>query len=133
VILVGREKPHDPPELASMRWWTSRGPRASFKRDEQGKLLLRLALQWGRGVLHVLDQGKAFSFWLGLLFAFVLRFVLRWKKEYQLVDVQGTRRAAWKIARGKRGWQERTVWDCRRQKSGRGQCPGAASASPRSS
>jgi hypothetical protein len=24
------------------------------------------------------------------------------------------RRAAWKIARGKRGWQERTVWDCRR-------------------
>ena len=22
-----------------MRWWTSRGPRESFKRDEQGKLL----------------------------------------------------------------------------------------------
>jgi len=65
-------------------------------------------------VLHVCDQGKAFSFWLGLLFAFTLRFVVRWKKDYHLVDAQGNRRAAWKIARGKRGWQERTVWDCRR-------------------
>ena len=55
--------------------------------------MLRLALQWGRGVLHVLEQGFASSFWLGLLFAFALRFVLRWKKEYQLVDAQGTRRA----------------------------------------
>ncbi len=65
-------------------------------------------------MLHVFDQGFASSFWLGLLFAFTLRFVLRWKKEYQLVDAQGNRRAAWKIARGQRGWQERTVWDCRR-------------------
>jgi hypothetical protein len=113
VILVGRDQQLDPPELAAMRWWTSRGPRASFQRDEQGKLLLQLATQWRRWVLHVFDQGKAFSFWLGLLFAFLLRFVLRWKKEYQLVDAQGNRRAAWKIARGKGGWQERTVWDCR--------------------
>jgi len=114
VILLGRDRQHDPPDLAAMRWWTSRGPRESFKRDEQGKLLLQLALQWGRWVLHVFDQGKAFSFWLGLLFAFSLRFVLRWKKESHLVDAQGNRQAAWKIARGKRGWQERTVWDCRR-------------------
>jgi hypothetical protein len=96
-----------------MRWWSSRGPRESFKRDEHGKLLLQLAQQWGRAVLHVFDQGFASSFWLGLLFAFDLRFVLRWKKEYQLVDAQGNRRAAWKIARGKRGWEERTIWDCR--------------------
>jgi len=114
VILVGRDQRDDPPELASMGWWTSRGPRESFKRDEQGKLLLQLALQWGRQVIHVFDQGFASSFWLGLLLAFSLRFVLRWKKDYQLVDAQGNRRAAWKIARGKRGWQERIIWDCRR-------------------
>jgi hypothetical protein len=116
VILVGRGQPGNPPELAAMQWWTSRGPRASYKRDEHGKLLLRVAAQWGRGVLHVFDQGFASSFWLGLLFAFQLRFVLRWKKEYQLVDAQGNRRAAWKIARGQRGWQERMVWDCRRHR-----------------
>ncbi len=114
VILVGRNQQLDPPDLATMGWWTSRGPRESFKRDEQGKLLLQVATQWGRWVLHVFDQGFASSFWLGLLFAFTLRFVVRWKKDYHLVDAQGNRRAAWKIARGKRGWQERTVWDCRR-------------------
>ncbi|HLX57389.1 MAG TPA: hypothetical protein VKR83_10215, partial [Ktedonobacteraceae bacterium] len=38
VILVGRDQQLDPPDLAAMRWWTSRGPLASFKRDEQGKL-----------------------------------------------------------------------------------------------
>lgn len=114
VIVVGCDQQADPPELASMRWWTSRGARASFKRDEQAKLLLEGAMQWGREVIHVFDQGFASSFWLGLLLAFTLRFVLRWKKEYQLVDAQGQRRAAWKVARGKRGWQERKVWDCRR-------------------
>jgi len=114
VILVGRDPQQDPPELASMGWWSSRGPRQSFKRDEQGKLLLQLASQWGREVLHIFDQGFASSFWLGLLLAFNLRFVQRWKKEYHLLDAQGQRRAAWKIARGKRGWQERTIWDCRR-------------------
>lgn len=114
VILVGRDPHLDPPELASMSWWTSRGPLQSFKRDEQGKLLVALATQWGRALLHIFDQDFVSSFWLGLLFAFTLRFVLRWKKEYHLVDAQGNRRAAWKIARGKRGWQQRTIWDCRR-------------------
>jgi hypothetical protein len=114
VLLVGRQPQQDPPELASMRWWSSRGPRQSFKRDEHGKLLLQVASQWGRQVLHVFDQGFASSFWLGLLLAFDLRFVQRWKKDYHLLDAQGQRRAAWKIAQGKRGWQERTIWDCRR-------------------
>jgi hypothetical protein len=113
VILLGRTAQFDPPELTAMRWWTSRGPRASYKRDEQGKLLLQLAAKFGRQVVHVFDRGFASSFWLGLLFAFTLRFVLRWKKEYQLVDAQGNRRAAWKIARGKRGGPERTLWNCR--------------------
>ncbi|GER90891.1 hypothetical protein KDW_50530 [Dictyobacter vulcani] len=114
VVLVGCDQSADPPALACMRWWTSRGARASFKRDEQAKLLLQGVLLWGREVMHVFDQGFASSFWLGLLVAFSLRFVLRWKKDYQLVDEQGQRRAAWKIARGKRGWQQRLVWDCRR-------------------
>ena len=70
----------------------------------------------GRWVVHVFEQGFASSFWLSLRFAFLLRFVLRWKNEDPLVDAQRHRRAAWKIARGKRGWQERTVWDCRHQR-----------------
>jgi hypothetical protein len=100
--------------LAAQRWWTNRGPHASFKRDEEGKLLVELAAAWGGAVIHVFDQGFASAFWLGVLLAYGLRFVLRWRKDYQLLDAAGNRRLTWKIAQGKRGWSQRTVWDARR-------------------
>jgi hypothetical protein len=50
-----------------MRWWSSRGGRASFKRDEQVKLLLSCATAWGRRVVHLFDQGFAGGLWVGLL------------------------------------------------------------------
>jgi hypothetical protein len=88
VLLVGRHVEQGPPLLASMRWWTSRGPKASSKREEEAKLLVELAASWGRQVLHVFDQGFAGSLWLGLLLAFALRFVLRWRGDYQLLDAE---------------------------------------------
>ena len=51
---------------------------------------------------------------MGLLLAFALRFVLRWRGDYHLDDAQGNRRKAWRIAMGKRGWSERIIWDSRR-------------------
>ena len=114
VLLIGRLAQQGPPLLAAQRWWTNRGPHASFKRDEEGKLLVELAASWGRAVIHVFDQGFASAFWLGLLLAYNLRFVLRWRKDYQLLDAQGNRRLTWKIAQGKRGWSQCTVWDSRR-------------------
>jgi len=113
-----------------MRWWRSRGANASFTRDEEGKLLVERRLRWGRSVVHIFDQGFAGAFWLGVLLAFGLRFVLRWRGDYQLSDGQGNRRKAWRIALGKRGWSERTIWDSRRAESGAWQCarpPGDAS------
>ncbi|HET8853219.1 MAG TPA: hypothetical protein VFN02_11895 [Ktedonobacteraceae bacterium] len=114
VLLVGRLVEQGPPLLAAQRWWTNRGPHASFKRDEEGKLLVELAAAWGRVVIHVFDQGFASAFWLGVLLAYGLRFVLRWRKDYQLLDAAGNRRLTWKIAQGKRGWSQRWVWDARR-------------------
>lgn len=114
VLLIGRLAQQGPPLLAAQRWWSNRGPHASFKRDEEGKLLVELAASWGRGVLHIFDQGFASAFWLGLLLAYSLRFVLRWRKDYQLLDAAGNRRLTWKIAQGKRGWSQRWVWDARR-------------------
>jgi Transposase DDE domain len=113
VLLVGRLAEQGPPLLAAQRWWTNRGPHASFKRDEQARLLLAMAAAWGQGVIHVFDQGFAGALWLGLLLAFSLRFVLRWRKDYDLLDAAGNRRLTWKIARGKRGWSQRWVWDAR--------------------
>lgn len=60
------------------------------------------------------DQGFASAFWLGLLLAYRLRFVLRWRKDYKLLDTAGNPRLTWKIAQGKRGWSQRWVWDARR-------------------
>src|SRR5437667_6346320 len=114
VLLVGRHEQQGPPLLAAMRWWSSRGAQASFKRDEEAKLLLTFAAQWGRRVVHVFDQGFAGGLWLGLRVALGLRFVLRWRKDYQLVDAQGHKRKAWHIARGKRGSRDRRIWDSRR-------------------
>ena len=88
VLLIGRLAQQGPPLLAAQRWWTNRGPHASFKRDEEGKLLVELAASWGREVIHVFDQGFASAFWLGLLLAYNLRFVLRWRKDYQLLDAE---------------------------------------------
>jgi len=113
-IVVGRSAQLGPPLLAAMRWWSSRGANASFTRDEEGKLLVERLLGWGRAVVHIFDQGFAGAFWLGVLLAFGLRFVLRWRGDYQLCDAQGNRRKAWRIALGKRGWSERTIWDSRR-------------------
>ncbi len=66
--------------------------------------------------MHVFDQGEAFAFWLGLLVAYQLRFVLRWRKDYKLLDAAGNQRLTWKIAQGKRGWSQRWVWDARRSR-----------------
>jgi hypothetical protein len=113
VVLVGRVASLGPPRLAAMRWWSSRGVHASFRRDEEGKLL-RCLLAGGRMVVHVFDQGFAGAFWLGLLLALNLRFVLSFRKDYQLLDAQGNRRKTWRIAMGKRGWSERISGDSRR-------------------
>ena len=81
VLVVGRTAQLGPPLLAVMRWWSSRGAHASFKRDEEGKLLVERLLVWGRSVVHIFDQGFAGAFWLGVVLAFALRFVLRWRAD----------------------------------------------------
>jgi hypothetical protein len=114
VLLGGRRVEQGPPRLASRRWWSSRGPKASSKREEEAKLLVELAASWGRQGLHVFEQGFAGSLWVGLVLAFALHFVLRWRGDSQLLDAQGHKRKAWKIAQGQGGWSERTVGESRR-------------------
>jgi hypothetical protein len=113
VLVVGLSAQASPPLLALLHYWTSRGVHASFKRDEEGKVLQQLRA-WGRKVMHVFDRGYASGFWIGLLLDFELRFVLRFKGKNHLLDAAGNRRACWRIPFGKRGWEERVVWDSRR-------------------
>lgn len=72
------------PEVAAMRWWSTRGKGASDKRREEEKLLVACAQRWGRQVLHVWDRGFAGSPWLSVALAHSARFVVRWQKHYML-------------------------------------------------
>ncbi len=95
--LVGVSLRQGPALLATMRWWTARGWRASFARDEDKKLLEMAIKSWGRKVIHVFDRGYAGSLWLGALYHYAARFVLGFRHDYRLL-FQGKLKAAWKIA-----------------------------------
>jgi len=103
------------PVLAHLCWWTTRGERASQKRVEEGKILRKVAKLWGRQVIHVWDRGFAGSPWTTLALDHHLRFILRWNKSYHLVGPDGRKHQVWKIARGKRSWEYRMIWDARRR------------------
>ena len=98
------------PALAVMRWWTTRGKRASDRITKASALLAQCARRWGRQVVHVFDRGFAGEPWLRQLTERQLRFIMRWPTRYRLEDSKGLR-AAWKITRGKRSRDHRLLWD----------------------
>jgi hypothetical protein len=110
---------HGVPQLATLRWWMTRGPQASTRWSEAWNLLAELHRRWGDRVLHVWDQGYAGRPWLTLALGYRVRFVLRWKKRYPLQDAQGQLRPAWQITRGQRSWEHRLVRDAPRRRERR--------------
>jgi hypothetical protein len=94
-----------------MRWWSSRGLPAEKKRKLEAEWLLDGVAAWGRRVIHVFDRGFAGSPWLRLCFALRQRLVVRWPHGQYLIDEQGQARKAWQIARGKRPWGRRRIWN----------------------
>ena len=103
------------PVLAHLCWWTTRGEKASQKREEAGRILKKVLKLWGRKVIHIWDRGFAGSPWTTLALDHHLRFILRWNKSYHLIGPDGRKHEVWKIARGKRSWEYRMIWDARRR------------------
>lgn len=116
LLLLGRNGQSGPPEVATMRWWTNRGPQQSDRRAEDLDLLVQVARRWGRRVCHVWDRGFAGSPWLKEALARQVRFVVRWPGRYTLLGErtgwQPTK--AWQLVRGRRSWDHRLLWDARR-------------------
>lgn len=109
LLLIGRV---GPPALAAMRWWTTRGVHAEEKREVEGSLLKRCAKEWGGAVVHIFDRGFAGAPWLEACAGTGIRFVMRWPARYHLKDVLGLeKQAAWKMTRGKRTRDSRSLWD----------------------
>jgi hypothetical protein len=112
ILVVG---PKGNPTLAHMRWWTTRGEQASQKRTEESEVLAHIDGLWGKEVLHVWDRGFAGNPWLTQAFLHGARFVLRWPKNYYLLDEQEQLRKPGEISKGKRSWEHRLLWDARRR------------------
>lgn len=111
VMVVGM---HSLPKVAQMRWWTSRGPRASTGRQQEAALLQECHQAWHGQVLHLFDRGFAGGPWLCQLALIPVRFVVRWKPEYQLQDATGHRQRPGAFVMRKRSWEQRDLWDFRR-------------------
>jgi hypothetical protein len=103
------------PALAHMHFWTTRGEAETSKREVEHRLLQDLARRWGRGVIHIWDRGFAGAPWLGLALLYRVRFIVRWNKNYKLIDPQGRLLKAWECSRGKRSLNHRMIYDTHRR------------------
>jgi hypothetical protein len=111
VLVIGHK---GPPTLAHMRWWTTRGEEASQKREEEGEVFDHIDGLWGKEVIHVWDRGFAGNPWLTQAFLRGARFILRWPKNYQLLDEYEQLKKPGELSKAKRSWDQRLVWDARR-------------------
>jgi Transposase DDE domain len=112
VLILG---PKGPPTLAHLHWWTTRGEAASQARTEEAKIFDQIDQLWGKDVLHIWDRGFAGNPWLTQAFLRGARFLLRWPKNYNLLDEQEQLRKPGEISKGKRSWEHRLLWDARHQ------------------
>lgn len=103
------------PALAHVHFWTTRGAAKTTKREEEFRLLRDLARRWGRMIVHVWDRGFAGAPWLGLALFFKVRFIVRWNKNYKLIDPKGRSLKTWECSRGKRSLDHRMIHDARRR------------------
>lgn len=112
VLVIGTK---GPPTLAHMAWWSTRGERKTKKRKVERRILNKIDTLWGKNVLHIWDRGFAGNPWLTLAFVYAAQFIMRWRKDYYLLDDQGRQRKPGEISKGKRSWEHRMLWDARRR------------------
>lgn len=103
------------PALAHLRFWTTRGENKTTKREEEHHVLRHLAHRWGRAVVHLWDRGFAGAPWLGLALLYQVRFIVRWNKNYKLIDPKSRLLKAWECSRGKRSLDHRMIFDASRR------------------
>ncbi len=111
-MAIGRR---GPPTLAHLAWWTTRGEHQTTKRPLEQHILVQIDQLWGKEVLHIWDRGFAGQPWLTCAFFYVACFVMRWNKDFKLIDAQGRERKPGAISKGQRSWEHRQLWDARRR------------------
>ncbi|MCB0635760.1 MAG: transposase [Lewinella sp.] len=107
-----------PPRVAQMTWWTSRG---KYKEDPDNiiwRLLRKIAQQVSHPVLHVFDRGYASEKMIRYLLHFEQDFLIRWRKNVYLLYEQQRLRID-QISRKTKPRFCRTIYDKERKKTRR--------------
>ena len=112
ILVIGRK---GAPTLAHFCWWTTRGEHKSSKREKEVRVLQKIDALWGKEVLHIWDRGFAGNPWLTVAFVHAARFIMRWPKNFKLLDQNENLRKPGEISKGKRSWEYRMLWDARRR------------------
>ncbi|GER89568.1 hypothetical protein KDW_37300 [Dictyobacter vulcani] len=99
------------PSLAMMDFWSRRGPDAQTTKEEEEKMLAKVAREWGRNVLHVFDRGYAGGPWLEMMWRRHVDFVIRWKKGHHFFDENGEENSLGQLGKKKRSRDHRMIWD----------------------
>ncbi len=105
------------PMLASLQWWTTRGPMATTAREVACTLLWHCQHTWGQAVLHIFDRGFAGLPWLLVLIESQARFLVRWKSDYHLCDLTGHKKSPGQLTGHLRAWQQGPGWDAAHQRT----------------
>ena len=105
------------PILASLNWWTTRGSMATTGREIARTMLWYAQRTWGQLLLPIFDQGFAGLPWLLVLVASQLRFLLRWRADYHLCDLQGHKKSPGHLTGHLRAWQQAPGWDAVHQRT----------------
>jgi len=87
----------------------------SQARSEEAQIFDYIDQLWGKDVVHIWDRGFAGNPWLTQAFLRGARFILRWPKNYNLLDEQEQLHKPGEISKGKRSWDHRNLWDARHQ------------------
>lgn len=104
--------------LARLHWYSPTAPGGAAERQRQAEtgILRPLVERWRERVVVLLDQGFAGSPIPTLLRELNGRFILRWRRDYHLVDVRtGEDLAASALTRRVRSQYHTTVYDPRRK------------------
>ncbi len=107
------------PSLCCMTWWTTRGKFKEWGSNIIYRMLRKCKAEFGRMAVHVLDRGYANEKMIDWMFSFEQDFILRWKKNHNLVHQNGQIKKTHLVARSYKGISSKLVGDKERKKTKR--------------
>ncbi len=99
------------PQVAMMKWSTTKGDYAENQRQEVKGMFRKLAYKWNTLVVHVFDRGFASGAWLAFAQELHVKFVIRWIKSHFFFDQDGKKKKLWQIGQNKKYFAHKLIKD----------------------